>query len=155
MPVISPASNRDIARSSDFWRLLLILWQIKRFRSIERPSSWTCRWRSRVTYLKFNYPQWIMTRVSFKNMTGFFKINFCFFCLINLTIYLFGGGVLIKVSKFWHSCLNLKYKKYNHWNALRANWSFSNVSIIIVNNVPFIEHDASCQMFVICIYLFA
>ena len=40
--MISPPSNLAMANSRDFCILLLILWQIKRLRSIERPKSWTC-----------------------------------------------------------------------------------------------------------------
>ena len=43
MPVMSPASNLAMARSRLFWRLLLILWQTRRLRSIDRPRSWTWR----------------------------------------------------------------------------------------------------------------
>ena len=50
-PVTSLASNLAIARSSDLWRLWLMRWQTRRFRSMDRPSSCTCRCRSRVTYL--------------------------------------------------------------------------------------------------------
>ena len=43
MPVISPDSNLEMASSSDLSMQLLILWQTRRFRSMERPSSWTWR----------------------------------------------------------------------------------------------------------------
>ena len=41
----------EILRSRDFWRELLILWQINRFRSMERPRSCTWRCLRSVSYL--------------------------------------------------------------------------------------------------------
>ncbi len=91
MPVMSPASNLAMAKSSDFCRLLFILWQMRRLRSMDRPSSWTWRWRSRVTYLAEHKTRTLKMR---------YVLN------VSLTTYLFGGGVLMNEPSCWHSCLN-------------------------------------------------
>lgn len=46
----SPASNLPRAKSSDFCMSALIRWVISLFRSMERPSSWTCLCFNKVSY---------------------------------------------------------------------------------------------------------
>ena len=50
IPVISPASNLEMASSRDFCMLLLIRWQINLFKSMLLPSNCTCLCRSNVIY---------------------------------------------------------------------------------------------------------
>ena len=85
IPVRSPASNLAMARSSDFWRLLLILWQTSLLRSMERPRSWTWRWRSRVTYRLGAGVLMYVPRAwhSWRNLKKKEKTFSCFACVLN------------------------------------------------------------------------
>ena len=72
---MSPASNLEMQSSRDSCRALLILWQSRRFRSIERPSSWTWRCFRIVSYrfgggLKLAFPSF-----------DFWNNNFTWQCL--------------------------------------------------------------------------